>query len=192
MELAAERFYSRSGIHPKKFALLLACASMVMMFAGLTSAYLVRQAAGNWLEFQLPVIFAVSTGVILMSSILLHTSYRSFCNGAAGSYRWMLAAATLLGVTFLVLQYQGWLALERIGIALSTNPSGSFVYAISGIHAAHVLGGIAALLVAVLHAFSLPYKVTQQRKLRFELTLIYWHFVDLLWVYLFVFLLMQR
>jgi len=190
--VTAERFYSRSGIHPKKFALLLACASMVMMFAGLTSAYLVRQAAGNWLEFQLPVIFAVSTGIILMSSIFLHTSYRSFCSGAMSRYRWTLAVATLLGVVFLVLQYQGWLALERIGIELSTNPSGSFVYAISGIHAAHVLGGIAALLVALLHAFSLPYKVTEQRKLRFELTLIYWHFVDLLWVYLFVFLLMQR
>ena len=192
MEVAVERTYPRSGIHPKKFALLLACASMVMMFAGLTSAYLVRQAAGNWLEFQLPVIFSVNTGVILLSSIFLHASYQSFRKGKENRYRWFLLVAVLLGFGFLVLQYQGWLELQKIGIELSTNPSGSFVYAISGIHAAHVLGGIAALVMALVHAFVLPYKVTTQRKLRFELTLIYWHFVDLLWVYLFVFLLIQR
>lgn len=192
MEVAVERTYPRNGIHPKKFALLLACASMVMMFAGLTSAYLVRQAAGNWLEFQLPVIFSVNTGVILLSSILLHASYQSFRKGKETLYRWFLSAAVLLGFGFLVLQYQGWLELQKIGIELSTNPSGSFVYAISGIHAAHVLGGVAALVMALVHAFVLPYKVTTQRKLRFELTLIYWHFVDLLWVYLFVFLLIQR
>ena len=192
MEVAVERTYSRSGIHPKKFALLLACASMVMMFAGLTSAYLVRQAAGNWLEFELPLIFSVNTGVILLSSLFLHTAYNGYRNGKEGQYRWFLVLAVLLGFAFLVLQYQGWLELQKIGIELSTNPSGSFVYAISGIHAAHVLGGVAALVLALLHAFSLPYKLTAQRKLRFELTLIYWHFVDLLWVYLFVFLLIQR
>lgn len=192
MEVAVERTYSRSGIHPKKFALLLACASMVMMFAGLTSAYLVRQAAGNWLEFELPFIFSVNTGVILLSSVFLHTAYNGYRKGSQGQYRWFLALATVLGFVFLVLQYQGWLELQKIGIELSTNPSGSFVYAISGIHAAHVLGGVAALVLALLHAFSLPYKLTAPRKLRFELTLIYWHFVDLLWVYLFVFLLIQR
>ncbi len=192
MEVAVERAYSRSGIHPKKFALLLACASMVMMFAGLTSAYLVRQAAGNWLEFQLPVIFSVNTAVILLSSIFLHAAYAGFRKGAEWQYRGFLIVATLLGFGFLVLQYQGWLELQKIGIELSTNPSGSFVYAISGIHAAHVLGGVAALVLALVHAFALPYKLTAQRKLRFELTLIYWHFVDLLWVYLFVFLLIQR
>jgi cytochrome c oxidase subunit 3 len=192
MEVAVERTYSRSGIHPKKFALLLACASMVMMFAGLTSAYLVRQAAGNWLEFELPLIFSVNTGVILLSSLFLHIAYNGYRKGQEGRYRWFLVLATLLGFAFLVLQYQGWLELQKIGIELSTNPSGSFVYAISGIHAAHVLGGVAALVLALLHAFTLPYKLTAQRKLRFELTLIYWHFVDLLWVYLFVFLLIQR
>ena len=192
MEVAVERTYSRSGIHPKKFALLLACASMVMMFAGLTSAYLVRQAAGNWLEFELPLILSVNTGVILLSSLFLHIAYNGYRKGQEGRYRWFLVLATLLGFAFLVLQYQGWLELQKIGIELSTNPSGSFVYAISGIHAAHVLGGVAALVLALLHAFTLPYKLTAQRKLRFELTLIYWHFVDLLWVYLFVFLLIQR
>ena len=90
------------------------------------------------------------------------------------------------------MQYQGWKALQAIGVELTTNPSSSFIYVISGIHAAHVLGGVAALLVATMHAFSLPFKVTGARKLRFELTLIYWHFVDFLWVYLFVFFMIQQ
>jgi cytochrome c oxidase subunit 3 len=82
--------------------------------------------------------------------------------------------------------------LNAIGVDLKGNPAGSFVYVISGIHAAHVLGGIGAIAVAILHAFSLKYKVTPVRKLRFDLTIQYWHFVDFLWVYLIVFLVMQR
>jgi cytochrome c oxidase subunit 3 len=106
-------------------------------------------------------------------------------------YRSLLLVSLFLGLGFIVLQYQGWLALTEIGVELTTNPSGSFVYVISGVHAGHVLGGIAALLVAVLHAYTLPYKVTPQRKLRFEMTLIFWHFVDLLWVYLLIFFMIQ-
>lgn len=184
--------YSRSKIHPKKLALLIACASITMMFAAFTSAYLVRQAAGNWLEFQLPQVFFVSTIIMLTSSLSLHSAYRAYLKGNGQLYRWLLVLTFLLGCAFVGMQYQGWLALSAIGIELTTNPSGSFVYVISGVHAAHVLGGLAALLVALLHAFSLPYKVTPKRKLRFEMTFIYWHFVDLLWVYLLVFFIMQQ
>lgn len=174
-------------MHPKKFALLIACASILMMFAAFTSAYIVRQAAGNWLEFRLPDLFYLNTGVILLSSLSLHSSYLAFKRGKTLMYRLFLVGALILGLAFLVLQYQGWQALTAIGVELTTNPSGSFVYVISGVHAAHILGGIAALLVAILHAFALQHRVTPARKLRFELTLIYWHFVDLLWVYLLVF-----
>lgn len=192
METAVTKTYGQNRIHPRKFALLLACASMVMMFAGLTSAYLVRQAAGNWLEFRIPAIFGINTVVMLTSSLVLHAGYLAFKKGREQQYRLLTLMALLLGLAFLVMQYQGWLALTAIGVELTTNPSASFVYLISGIHAAHVLGGVAAILVAVIHAYSLPYKVTPKRKLRFELTLIYWHFVDLLWVYLFVFLITQH
>ncbi|MCB9081151.1 MAG: cytochrome c oxidase subunit 3 [Lewinellaceae bacterium] len=180
--------YTRNRIHPKKFALLVACASMVMMFAGLTSAYLVRQAAGNWLEFTLPNLFYYSTAVIVSSSLALHGSYLLFRRGNAVGYKSLMVLAMVLALTFIVLQYQGWLALAAGGVELTTNPSGSFVYVISGLHAAHVLGGIAAIGVALLHAFLLPFRPTERRKLRFELTLIFWHFVDLLWIYLFIFL----
>lgn len=183
---------TNNRIHPKKFGLYIAFASIIMMFAGLTSAYIVRQAAGNWLEFKIPSIFFYNTVVILLSSVTLHFSYKSFLNGNEKMYKNLLVVSGILGLMFIILQYKGWLALNEIGIDLKGNPSGSFVYAISGIHAAHVLGGVAAIGVAIMHAFSLKYKVTPARKLRFELTIQYWHFVDLLWVYLIVFLVLQR
>lgn len=181
----------RNKIHSKKFALIIACASIVMMFMAFTSAYIVRRAAGNWLEFRLPTIFFINTAVILLSSVTLQASYYFFKNGKELLYKGLMILSFLLGVLFLILQYQGWLDMQAIGVELTGNPSGSFVYVISGVHAAHILGGLAALTVALVQAFSLRYKVTPRRKLRFELTLIYWHFVDFLWVYLLVFFVTQ-
>lgn len=183
---------NRSKIHPKKFALFVACASMMMMFAGLTSAYIIRQAAGNWLEFSLPSLFYSNTLVMLASSAVLQGSYSAFKKGNAAMYRGLLVLALLMGFLFLVLQYQAWVAMDLNGIRFNGNPSGSFVYVLSGIHAGHVLGGIAAIVVALAHAFFLPMRVTPQRKLRFEMTLIFWHFVDALWIYLLLFFVLQQ
>ena len=158
-----------------------------MMFAGFTSAYVVRRAAGNWLEFALPGIFFVNTAVILLSSVTLHLSFQGFKQRKEQQYKGMLILTFLLGLTFVVLQYQGWQALNAIGATFTVNPSSSFIYVISGLHAAHVLGGIAALTVALTHAYILPYKPTLRRKQRFELVVQYWHFVDILWVYLIIF-----
>ena len=90
------------------------------------------------------------------------------------------------------MQYQAWLEMTANAIYLNGNPSGSFVYVISGIHAAHVLGGIGAIIVAIGHAFGLPFFRNPKRKLRFKMTLIYWHFVGILWLYLLVFFLLQQ
>ncbi len=181
----------RNKIHPKKFALWIACASMAMMFAAFTSAYIVRQAAGNWLEFRLPNLFYYSTATIILSSITLHASYYFFNRNNTVLYRGLLLVTLILGLSFLVLQYQGWEALNAIGVELTTNPSGSFVYVISGVHAAHILGGLGALILAVIHAFILPHKVTEARQLRFELTYNFWHFLGLLWIYLLLFFTLQ-
>ena len=187
-----ENTRNRSKVDSLKLVLIIGCASIMMMFAGLTSAYIVRRAGGNWLEFKLPNIFFINTIVILMSSVVLHGAYLFFKRGNEALYKGLLVLAFFLGLTFVILQYQGWLDLTAIGVELTGNPVGSFVYVISGIHAAHVLGGLAAILVAMIQAFSLKYKVTKKRKLRFELTLIYWHFVDFLWVYLLLFFLSQQ
>lgn len=190
MDLVLKR--ESSKIHPKQFALLAACASIMMMFVAFSSAYIVRHAAGNWLEYTIPNLFYVSTIILLISSVTLHLSYTSFKKGKEGSYKLFLILTFLLGTCFVVCQYLGWKELESIGIYLTGNPSGSFFYIISGMHAAHVLGGITTLVVALMHAYMLKYKITPKRKLRFSLVLIYWHFMDFLWIYLFTFLILQQ
>lgn len=182
----------RFNLDTSQFALWIAMGSITMMFAAFSSAYMVRQSAGNWLEFQLPSLFFVSTAVILISSGTLHASYLSFKNGKELWYKGLLALTFLLGIAFVVLQYEGWMQMFEMGIDMGRNPSGSFVYVISGAHAAHVVGGIACLLVALIHAFVLPFKATDKRKNRFQLVLQYWHFVDILWVYLLLFFMFQR
>lgn len=167
-------------------------ASMVMMFASLSSAYIVRQAAGNWFEFNLPNLFYVSTVIILLSSVALHKSYTSFTAHKEKSYKRYLVLSFVLGIGFVVSQYLGWQQLYALGIDLKGNPSGSFLYVITFIHVLHVVGGIACLIVAMIHAFTLKFNVTEKRKHRFELVNQYWHFVDVLWIYLLVFLLICK
>lgn len=182
----------RNKIHPKKLALWVALVSLIMMFTALTSAYVVRRAAGNWLEFSLPSIFYINTLVIVASSLTLHAAYAAFKREAAVAYKSLLSLTFILGIAFVVLQFLGWEQLAAEGVPLKINPSGDFIYAISGLHAVHVLGGIAVLAVALVVAFVRKLKRTPARQLRLELTLTYWHFVDLLWIYLIVFLSLQR
>ena len=178
-------------VHPHKFALWISMASIMMMFGALTSAYIVRHAAGNWLEFKLPSVFFISTVVLILSSLSLHVSFRAFKNMNGIRHKLFLVLGFILGIGFIIMQYQGWMTLFGMGIELTGNPSGSFLYMISGLHVVHVLGGLAALVVALMHAFLLPVTPSPRRVLRFELTLHYWHFVDALWIYLLVFLILQ-
>lgn len=182
----------RNRIHPHKFALWAAMASVTMMFGAFTSAYIVKQAAGNWLEYSLPPVFYLSTIVLLLSSFTLHSSFTAFKSGGEQKYKTFLVASLGLGIMFVVMQYMGWTELFKIGVDLKGNVSGSFFYLLSGIHALHVLGGIAAMTVAVIHAWSLKFNVTQKRINRFDLVVNYWHFVDFLWIYLFIFLLIKK
>jgi cytochrome c oxidase subunit III len=182
---------SRNKIHPWKFALWLGCGSILMMFAGWTSAFVIRHAAGNWLEYRLPNMFFYNTAVIISSSLTLQYAFNSFKKGNEKTYKAALIITFLLGLLFVVLQYIGWQNLRDIGVPLTKNPSGDFIYVLTGFHVAHVIGGIGALTIALVHAFSLQFKPTAKRRLRFELTTTYWHFVDLLWVYLLVFFITQ-
>lgn len=184
--------YHQNRIHPHKFALWASFASIFMLFAALTSAYLVRKAVGNWLEYTIPNIFFISTAILLVSSLTLHRAYKAFKQQREIAYKGMLIASFVLGSTFIVMQYYGWMALYSQGITLDGNPSGSFFYVISGLHAVHILGGISAIIVAMIHGFSLKFRSTEKRITRFSLVVQYWHFVDLLWLYLFVFLLLTQ
>ena len=179
--------YNRSKINPLKLTLWVGIGSIIMMFAAFTSAFVVRRSAGNWYEFELPSLFFLNTFVLILSSVTLHYSYQAFKSGNEKRYKALLITTFILGIAFVLLQYMGWEQMTAIGATFTVNPSSSFVYLISGVHAAHVLGGIAALVTAMIHAFLLPFKPTLRRVQRYELVLQYWHFVDVLWVYLVIF-----
>lgn len=179
----------KTKLNPQKFALWVGMASILMMFAGWTSAYIVKNAAGNWLEFALPNAFYISTAVILLSSVTLQFSYIGYKKQNEKMYKVLLPVTLILGFVFIAFQYVGWMELFNSGVDLKGNVSGSFTYLITGAHALHVLGGIAALIVAMVHALSLKFRYTEKRKNRFELVLQYWHFVGVLWVYLLLFML---
>lgn len=182
-------------IHPKKFALWTAIVSMLMLFSAFTSAYIVRKAASNWLAFPIVDEFFYSTGVILSSSVVLHVAYKAFVAKNYTLYRILLTLGLGLGILFVALQYMGWLTLngDPYGIFISTNQSSSFFVLLVGTHALHVIGGITALMISWIYALKRNTKAwTPKGQLRLELTFTYWHFVDILWLYLLVFLWIQQ
>ena len=179
----------RKRIHPHKFTLWVAMGSIIMMFAGLTSAYLVRRAQANWLSFQLPPVFWISTLVILVSSLTIHLSLKSFKARAMSRYRLLITITAALGVVFAVLQYSGFNYLYSHGVQVfgeGSNPAASFLGVIIGLHALHVIGGVIALLVIFFNAYRI--KIKSYNATPIEIVSTYWHFVDILWIYLFIFL----
>jgi len=180
----------RKRIHPHKFTLWVGIASIIMMFAGLTSAYIVKRNLPNWVAFALPQVFWYSTAVIIISSITLMQALKAFKQREIQRYRSLVIATLVLGVLFVILQVVGFSELWRNGMTLQANVSFSFLYVIVGLHALHVLGGIIALLILFLKAFSS--KVRSYDSVPVEVVSTYWHFVDFLWIYLLIFLIMIR
>lgn len=177
-------------IHPHMFTLWVGISSIVMMFAGLTSAYIVKRNLANWISFDLPAIFWYSTIVIIISSVTIMLSRNNFKQGEMAKYRQWLTITMTLGVLFIILQSIGFIQLWNNGITLTRNVSFSFLYIIVGLHALHVLAGVIALLVTFLKAFSVKRKIYSS--IPIDLLNTYWHFVDLLWIYLLMFLVLIR
>lgn len=175
----------RKKIHPHKFTLWVAIGSIIMMFAGLTSAYIVKRQQPNWTSFNMPVIFWYSTGVMLLSSLTIQMSLRAFKNREMGKYRRLITLTALLGIVFIGMQVIGFSQLWNSGIKLAGAGAGQFLYIITGLHALHVIGGVIALLVMFFRAFSS--RSRNYNAVPVEVASTYWHFVDLLWIYLFIF-----
>jgi len=195
----------RKKIHPHKFALWVAMGSIAMMFAGLTSAYVVKQSAGNWRSYHLPAVFWISTVVILLSSVSIVLGLRAFKRREMPQYKSLITITLLLGIAFGVLQFVGFYQLysqpqqmvlngelqERfMPVTVSGNPAESFLFVITGLHLLHILGGIVALAIVFFKAFRKRVKVYNATGL--EIVASYWHFVDVLWIYLFVFFLANQ
>jgi cytochrome c oxidase subunit III len=195
----------RKKIHPQKFMMWVAIASMSMAFAGLTSGYMVREAQGNWRYYHLPATFWYSTVVIFVSSITMHLAGKAFKQRQMPRYKRLVSVTLLLGILFGVLQFAGFYELyhqlqpvvmngqtlnEAAPVKLNGNPSESFLFIIAGLHLAHLAGGIIALLFLFFKAFSNRVKTYSSTGI--EITATYWHFVDALWIYLFVFFLVNQ
>ena len=175
----------RKKIHPHKFTLWIAIGSIVMMFAGLTSAYIVKSNQASWQPIAIPKLLWYSTAVILLSSLTVQIALRSFKDREMNRYRMMIAVTTLLGILFVALQYLGFQELWTSGVTFRGSSAGQFLYVIAGLHALHVIGGVVALIVTFIKAFFGTTK--HYSSVPVELVSTYWHFVDVLWIYLFVF-----
>lgn len=182
------------GMHPKKFALWLFMVSVIMIFGALTSAYIVRQAEGNWLLFEMPPMFWVTSAVIFTSSLTMHWAYLSAKADNLEMTKLAISITAVLGVSFLIGQWIAWGQLVEQGVYLvgreSSAVSGSFLYVISGLHGVHVISGVVFLLVVLVAVFR--FKVHSKNLSQIEMCTTYWHFLDGLWLYLFVFLLLNR
>lgn len=178
------------SMHPKKFALWLFMASVVMLFASWTSAYIVRQADGNWLYFELPGWFYGSTIVILASSVSMQLAYWAARRNLLDRLNTMVWATLILGVLFLGLQFAGWVQLVNNSVYLVGNPSGSFVYVITGFHGLHIVSALIFVWI-VLRSVARE-EVHSGKMAQMEMCTTYWHFLGFLWVYLFIFLLINR
>lgn len=183
---------STLSMHPKKFALWLFIVSIVMIFGGLTSAYLVKQGEGGWLLFELPIIFYISSALILLSSGTMHWAYMSAKKDNFATTKLAMSITVVLGFAFLVTQLMGWNDLVKIGVFFAgsqANAAGSFLYVFSGLHALHLVSGLIFLLIILVAVFR--YQIHGKSMVRMEMCATYWHFLDLLWIYLLVFLVMN-
>ncbi|MCJ8165280.1 cytochrome c oxidase subunit 3 [Pontibacter sp. E15-1] len=178
-----------NSVQPLKFALWLIIISIIMMFAAFTSAYIVRRAEGNWLEFDLPNILLINTIVIVLSSVSMQLAHNAAKHNNLKQLKVMLVVTLVLGAAFLVGQWEGWSELVQNNVYFGgrgSNPSGSFLYVLTGVHGFHLITGL--IFLAITFLSSLKYKVHSKNMLRIQLCTTYWHFLGGLWLYLYIFL----
>ena len=177
----------------RKPLLFISMISIVMLFIGFTSGYIVRKAEGNWLEFDLPDAFFISTAVILLSSLTIQKSLQALKKNQLKTVKKYIAITLALGLSFAFLQFEGWSQMIDMGIFLTgekSNPAGSFVYVITLVHLVHLIAGLISLAIMYVKAKKKMYKAGNT--LGLELGVIFWHFLDGLWIYLFLFFLFTR
>ncbi|MBL6445096.1 cytochrome c oxidase subunit 3 [Fulvivirga sp. 29W222] len=178
------------SMNPKKFSLWLFMITVVMIFAALTSGYIVRQAEGNWVMFELPFEMWVTTGIILLSSATMHWAYLEAKKDNLERVKLAISVTSVLGIMFLIGQFYVWGVLVNSEVFFVGNPSGSFLYVLSGLHGLHIVSGVIFLIIVLISTFK--YKVHSKSLNQIQMCTTYWHFLDALWIYLFVFLLLNH
>lgn len=172
-----------------KIMLLFAMGSMVMIFAGLTSAYVVSKSRPDWLtDFQLPIAFLLSTIVIVLSSITFYMAKKSVKEGANKTAMTYLGVTLLMGIAFVILQFIGFGQVVENGYFFTGSESTvttSFLYVIVIVHVVHLIGGMLSLLYVIYNHSKQRYNSAQY--IGIELSEWFWHFLGILWIYLFLF-----
>ncbi len=173
-----------------KLLLLFAMISMTMMFAGLTSAFVVSKSRADWLkDFQLPTAFYFSTLTIIGCSVTFHLAKKAIQKDNHKKTMSLLLATLVLGIAFVILQFVGFGQIVANGYYFTGSESSittTFLYIVTLVHLLHLAGGIISLLIIIYNHFKQKYNSTQT--IGIELGAMYWHFLDILWVYLFLFL----
>ena len=189
MTMTTEEHKSRTA-RSYKLLLLFAMISMVMMFAGLTSAFVVSKSRADWLkDFQLPTAFYFSTAAIIGCSIAFHLAKKAIQKDNQSATTAFLLGTLALGVLFVILQFVGFGQIVANGYYFTGAESSittTFLYIVTVVHLIHLAGGLISLLIIIYNQFKHKYNSSQT--LGIELGAMFWHFLDLLWVYLFLFL----
>ncbi len=189
MTMTTEEHKARSS-RSYKLILLFAMLSMTMMFAGLTSAFVVSKSRGDWLQnFQMPKAFFWSTAVIILCSVTFHLAKKAMQRNSRSKTTSYLLATLGLGILFVFLQFKGFAEVKNAGYYFTgpgSNVTTTFLYVVAATHLAHLFGGIISLLIIIYNHFKQKYNSGQL--LGIELGAMYWHFLDFLWIYLFLFL----
>jgi len=184
---------------PQQFMLYLGFSGSSLVFLVFAILYTMLKGTPGWIAFYLPPIFWISTGLILASSLTLRLANLAFVNDKFSRYKWLMAATLGLGILFMITQIAGWRTMVQDGIVMNKSTAGAFLYIISGLHLIHVLGGIIFLSILLIQALkrttyidSFIYSVNPPNQLRLRLVTQYWHYVDILWMLLFVFFLYHQ
>lgn len=177
----------------------LAIATSIVIFVILLVAYVIRQAGPGWSSVRLPLLFVPSTGAILLSSIALNRANYAFRHEQFGRYRFQLTLTLLLGCLFMALQIAGWWQMTHAGQVMRGSASVGFIYLLTGLHLLHILVGLCLLGVALFEAWrhrryvdAFVYRMNPPNQLKIKLLTLYWHFVDLLWIGIFLFLIVHH
>jgi cytochrome c oxidase subunit 3 len=163
--------------------------SIIMFFGGLTSAVIVSQGGGEFLRIEMPFAFTISTFIIVLSSIAFHLGLISIKKGNYGLAKISVFAALLLGLGFVATQYMGWITLHDSGVYATGSQSSqesSFLYLLTALHIAHLVGGLVSLIVVLVKTMKEKYSL--DNVLGVQVSITYWHFLGGLWIYLFFFL----
>jgi len=191
-----KQYLPASSANSYRLGTWVALASILMLFTALSSAYIVRAASSSdWQPLGMPRILLLSSALLLISSGTLETARRKLKHAAVNAYKSWLLMTVVLGVGFLASQIIAWRQLAKQGVYIASNPHSSFFYLFTAIHGVHLLGGLAALAYLSLRSSRVPQDgkaAMTKAQAKADAVTLYWHFMDFLWLYLFVLLFYVR